>query len=257
MPEAAAPGHSRREAAVIYASKFIKDGDVVLVGQGLPVLAALFAKNHHARDCVIMHEYGVVDLDPPRAVELAHPLLAETATYLCDMLDALTSLLSRADCAFLGAAQVDRYGNVNTTTIGDYFRPKVRISGSGGANDIGSIVRKSVIIMDGQERAKFPERVDYNMTPGYFRGSRSDRDRLGLPGKGPEAVVTDVGVYRFAPKTGEMYLSGLQPGATVEEAREKTGWRLKVAKGAAGVKPPTAEETNLLRSLDPRKVYLR
>ncbi len=257
MPEAPDPGFSKREAVVISASKFIKDGDVVLVGQGLPVLTALFAKKHHAKDCVIMHEYGVVDLDPPRAAELAHPLLAETATYLCDMLDALTSLLSRADCAFLGAAQVDRYGNVNTTTIGDYFRPKVRISGSGGANDIGSIVQESVIIMDGQDRAKFPEKVDYNTTPGYFRGSRRERDRLGLPGRGPEAVVTDVGVYRFAPKTGEMYLSGLQPGATVEEAREKTGWSLRVAKGAAGIEPPTRDETRLLRSLDPKRIYLR
>ncbi len=257
MAEAGEHGFSRREAVVVTASKFIKDGDVVLVGQGLPVLAALFAKKHHAKGCVIMHEYGVVDLDPPRAVELAHPLLAETATYLCDMLDALTSLLSRADCAFLGAAQVDRYGNVNTTTIGDYFRPKVRISGSGGANDIGSIVSKSVIIMDGQDRAKFPEKVDYNTTPGYFRGSKKERDRLGLPGRGPEAVVTDVGVYRFAPGTGEMYLSGVQPGASVEEAKEKTGWKLKVAKGAGTVKPPTPEETKLLRSIDPRRIYLR
>ncbi len=257
MSEGTGHGFSRREAAVIAASRFIKDGDVVLVGQGLPVLAALFAKKHHARDCVIMHEYGVVDLDPPRAVELAHPLLAETATYLCDMVDALTSLLSRADCAFLGAAQVDRYGNINTTTIGDYFRPRVRISGSGGANDIGSLVSKSVIIMDGQDSAKLPEKVDYNTTPGYFWGSRRERDRLGLPGRGPEAMVTDVGVYRFAPRTGEMYLAGLQPGASIEEAREKTGWELRVAKGAARVKPPTPEETRLLRSLDPRRIYIR
>jgi glutaconate CoA-transferase subunit B len=257
LPETVTLGFSAREAAVITAARFIKDGDVIMVGQGLPVLVALFAKKNHAKGCVIMHEYGVVDLDPPRAVELAHPLLAETATYLCDMLDALTSLLYRVDCAFLGAAQVDRFGNVNTTTIGNYFKPKVRISGSGGANDIGSIAPKSVIIMDGQDKSKFPATVDYNTTPGYFKGSRRERERLGLPGQGPEAVVTDVGVYRFAPKTGEMYLSALQPAAEVEEAKEKTGWNLKVAKKLANVKPPTPEETRLLRSLDPRRIYLR
>jgi len=206
---------------------------------------------------VIMHEYGVVDMNPPRAVELAHPLLAETATYLCDMLDALTSLLHRVDCAFLGAAQVDKFGNVNTTTIGDYFKPKVRISGSGGANDIGSIAQKSVIIMDNQDKSKFPVKVDYNTTPGYLNGSRKERKKLGLPGNGPEAVVTDVGIFRFAPLTGEMYLSALQPGASVEEAMEKTGWKLKVARGVTNLKPPTEEETYLLRSLDPRRVYLR
>ncbi len=252
-----AQGPSRREAAVIAASKFIRDGDVIVVGQGLPVLAAIFAKKDHAKHCVIMQEYGVVDMDPPRAVELAHPLLAETATYLCDMLDALTSLLYRVDCAFLGAAQVDRFGNVNTTTIGDYFEPKVRISGSGGANDIGSIASKSVLIMDGQDRSKFPAKVDYNTTPGYFGGSRKERERMGLPGGGPEAVVTDVGIFKFAPVTGEMYLSSLHRGATVEEAVQKTGWKLRVAKELTRVKPPTQEEIQLLRSLDPRRVYLR
>ncbi len=257
MPEVSGGGFSSREAAVISAAKFIRDGDVVMVGQGLPVLAALFAKRRHAGKCVIMHEYGVVDMDPPRAVELAHPLLAETATYLCDMLDALTALLYRVDYAFLGAAQVDRYGNVNTTAIGDYFKPKVRISGSGGANDIGCIASKSVIIMDGQDRSKFPEAVDYNTTPGYFKGSREERAKLGLPGGGPEAVVTDLGIYRFTPKTGEMYLSALQPGATVDEAKERTGWKLKTANRVARVAPPTPEETRLLRSLDPRRVYLR
>lgn len=257
MSEHLAPRFNSREAAVIAAARFIKDGDVIVVGQGLPVLVALFAKKTHAKRCVIMHEYGVVDMNPPRAVELAHPLLAETATYLCDMLDALTSLLYRVDRAFLGAAQVDRYGNLNTTTIGDYFRPKVRISGSGGANDIGSIAPSSVIIMDGQDKSKFPEAVDYNTTPGFFRGSRRDRERFGLPGRGPEAVVTDLGIYRFAPKTGEMYLSALQPGAVAENAMARTGWKLKVAKGIRAVKPPTQEETRLLRALDPRRVYLR
>ncbi len=257
MPEEAGIRATAREAAVITAAKSIRDGDVVIVGQGLPVLAALFAKKSHARGSVIMQEYGVVDADPPYAVELAHPLLAETATYLCDMLDALTSLLYRVDCAMLGAAQIDRYGNVNTTAIGDYFRPKVRISGSGGANDIGSLARRFVVVMDKQNPSKFPERVDYNTTPGFFRGSRSERGRLGLPGKGPEAVFTDLGVYRFSARTGEMYLSSLQPGATIEQVRQQTGWKMKTAEVVGRLSRPSPEEVSLLRQIDPRGVYLR
>jgi glutaconate CoA-transferase, subunit B len=247
---------SGREAVVISASKMMRNGDVVIVGQGLPVLAALFAKRNHAPNCVIMQEYGVVDMDPPYAVELAHPLLAETASYLCDMMEALTTLLYRVDCAFLGAAQVDRYGNVNTTTIGDYFNPKVRISGSGGANDIGSMASKFVVLMDKQSKSKFPERVDYNTTPGYFNGSRAKRERLGLPGKGPVAVFTDLGVYKFLPKTGEMYLSSLAPGVMMEQVMKNTGWKIKTASRIAREPPPTRREANLLRSLDPRGVYL-
>jgi glutaconate CoA-transferase, subunit B len=257
LPEISANGYAMREAAVISASKYIKDRDVIIVGQGLPVLAALFAKKSHAKHCVIMHEYGVVDMDPPHAVELAHPLLAETATYLCDMLDALTSLLYRVNCAFLGAAQIDRYGNINTTTIGDYLKPKTRISGSGGANDIGSIAPKFVVVMDKQSASKFPERVDYITTPGFFRGSRSQRKKIGLPGKGPDAVFTDLGVYRFSTRTGEMYLSSLQPGATIEQVRERTGWDIRTAKSVERLKPPSTEELTLLRRIDPRWVYLR
>ena len=257
MPEDAGGGATAREAAVIAAAKSIQDGDLVIVGQGLPVLAAIFAKKSHAKGSVITQEYGVVDTDPPYAVELAHPLLAETATYLWDMLDALTSLLYRVDCAILGAAQIDRYGNLNTTAIGAYFNPKVRISGSGGANDIGCLAPKFVVIMDKQNPSKFPEKVDYNTTPGFFRGSRRERKRLGLPGNGPEAVYTDLGVYHFFERTGEMYLSSLQPGVTIEQIRQQTGWEMKTAKVVGRLSKPRPEEVSLLRQIDPRGVYLR
>jgi glutaconate CoA-transferase, subunit B len=172
------------------------------------------------------------------------------------MMEALTVLLYHVDAGFLGAAQVDRFGNVNTTTIGDYYKPKVRISGSGGANDIGCLAPKFFVIMDKQNASKLPESVDYVTTPGFFRGSRDQRTKLGIPGGGPEVVVTDLGVYRFSRKTGEMYLSALQPGVTVEEVREKTGWKIKTAKKLERLPPPSPEELSLLRSLDPRKVYL-
>lgn len=257
MRDASTDGYTAREAAVISTAKYVKDRDVIVVGQGLPVLAALFAKKSHAKNCVIMHEYGVVDMDPPYAVELAHPLLAETATYLCDMLDALTSLLYRVDCAFLGAAQIDRYGNVNTTSIGNYFKPRTRISGSGGANDIGSLASKFVIVMDKQNASKFPEMVDYNTTPGFLRGAGRERERIGLPGKGPEAVFTNLGIYRFSARTGEMYLSSLQPGATIEQVQESTGWKIRTRRSIERLKPPSNQELSLLRSIDPRGVYLK
>ncbi|MCL4519280.1 MAG: CoA-transferase subunit beta [Thaumarchaeota archaeon] len=248
---------TRREAAIIAASRLVKDGDAVFVGQGLPVIVALYAKRHHAPNCVIMHEYGVVDTDPPVAVELAHPLFAEKATYLCDMIDALACLLHHVDIAILGAAQIDRYGNVNTTTIGEYFAPKVRISGSGGANDIGSIAPRLALVMDRQSEGKFPKRVDYLTTPGNFYGSRKRRKELNLPGGGVEDVVTDVGIYRASRQTGELVLESLYDGVDLDEARRKTGWKLRSAKEIGSIPTPSREEVELLRALDPRLVYLR
>ncbi|MGI0081053.1 MAG: CoA-transferase subunit beta, partial [Nitrososphaerales archaeon] len=243
---------TRRDAVIITASRFIKDRDVVFVGQGLPVITSIFAKRNHAKSIVIMNEYGVVDANPSIAVELAHPMFAESATYLCDMVDALACLIYHVDVAFLGAAQIDRYGNVNTTSIGDYLHPKIRISGSGGANDIGSLAPKFVLLMDKQRAPKFTQKVDYVTTPGFFVGSRVKRKRFGLQGSGPEVVITDLGVYRFMKTTGEIYLDALQSGVSIEEAKENTEWKLKTSKRVQVVPPPTREEVDQLRSIDPR-----
>ncbi len=249
--------YTKREATIIAASKYIGNGNIVFVGQGLPVITSLFAKRTHAKDSVIMHEYGVVDTNPPIAVELAHPLLAETAMYLCDMVDALACLIYNIDIALLGAAQVDRFGNVNTTTIGDYFHPRVRISGSGGANDIGSLAPRFLLIMDSQNASKMPRNVDYNTTPGFFSGSRATRRQLGLVGGGPLGLVTDLGIYKFSRGTGEMYLEAVHTGISVEQVRANVDWKIRVSRELKVIPAPTEEELNLLRSLDPRKVYLR
>ncbi len=246
---------SKREAAVVAASTFIHDGDAVIVGQGLPVLAALFAKHDHAKKSVIINEYGVVDTDPPIAVELAHPLLAETAVHLCDMVDALAVMIRHLDIAMLGAAQIDRFGNINTTSVGDYARPKARISGSGGANDIGSLAKEFVVVMDRQSKAKFPEKVDYVTTPGFFGGGPRAREKQRLPGRGPVAVVTDLGIYRFTPR-GELYLHALQPGVSFAEVKENTSWRIRTSDRLKAAASPKEDQVALLRSLDPRKVYL-
>ncbi len=248
---------TRREAAVISAARTIADGEAVFIGQGLPVIAALFAKRTHAKNSVIMHEYGVVDTDPPFALELAHPIFADNALYLSDMIDALGCLVLESDVAILGTAQIDRYGNMNTTSIGNYLSPKLRISGSGGANDIGSLASKLVVIMDNQQANKFVERVDYVTTPGFFRGGMKTREKLFLLGSGPSIVVTDLGVYRFSRATGEMYLEALQHGVTLEEVRRNTGWKINVARPLRTCERPTEDEVRLLRALDPQKVYLR
>lgn len=248
---------SGRDCAIVQASRFVRDHDVVFVGQGLPVIAAILAKKTHAKKSVIMNEYGVVDSSPSTAVELAHPLFAESATFLCDMVDALGCLIYHIDIALMGAAQIDMFGNVNTTSIGNYRHPKLRISGSGGANDIGSLAPKFVLIMDQQNAAKFPKKVDYVTTPGFLSGKKRERENFGLSGGGPVAVVTDIGVYRFSRETGEMRLDALFEGISKEEARSKTGWNLKISGHLRVIPRPSVGEVNRLHSLDPRKVYVR
>lgn len=247
---------TRREAAIVAASRLIKDGDAVFIGQGLPVIASLLAKRNHARKSVIMHEYGVVDTDPPYALELAHSIFAEHAIYQGDMIDALGCFVYHSDIAILGAAQIDRFGNINTTTIGGYLKPKLRISGSGGGNDIGSLAPKLLVVMDKQDKNRFPEKVDYVTTPGYLEGN-NERGNLNLPGSGPTAVVTDLGIYDFIKDSREMRLRSLQPGVSLSEVRLRTGWKIKVAKSVHRLMRPTNEEIKLLRSLDTEGIYLR
>ena len=249
---------SGREAAIIATSHLISDGDAVFIGQGLPTIAALFAKRSHAPTSVIMHEYGVVDADPPYAVELANPAFAERAAYLSDMIDALGCMIYDVDIAILGAAQIDRFGNINTTSIGNYTKPKLRISGSGGANDIGSSSPSLVVLMDNQSAEKMPESVDYVTTPGFFRGDPGARRRLGLEGSGPNMLVTNLGLYKFSKTTGEMYLDALQPGVSVEEIRANTGWNINTKKRSReDIALPLPWELEILRSLDPQHVYLK
>lgn len=241
---------------IVTASRLIRDNDSVFIGQGLPVVAALLAKKYHAKNSVIMHEYGVVDTNPPFALELAHPIFAEHALYFSDMIDALGSMIYRTDIALLGAAQIDRYCNINTTSIGDYRRPKMRISGSGGANDIGSLAPRLILLMDGQSQEKFPEKVDYVTTPGFLHGRKGERAKYSLPGQGPELVVTDLGMYAFAESSGEMQLAALQHGVELKEVQERTAWKISSARKVAKLSPPTDDELRILRKLDPQKIYL-
>jgi glutaconate CoA-transferase subunit B len=160
------------------------------------------------------------------------------------------------DVGFLGAAQIDRFGNLNTTVVGsDYHHPKVRLPGSGGAAEIAWLAKKSVILLP-QKRNKFPEKLDFRTSVGHLEGGRS-REELGAPGKGPERVITNLGVYGFDAESREMVLEALHPGVTLEEVRREVGWPLRVSEPLAKTPLPGASVLRLLREeLDPKGIYL-
>lgn len=248
--------YSPGEMMVVSAARLLEEGDRVLVGIGLPNLAANLAKRLHAPNLVLFYEAGVVDAAPARLpLSIGDPCLVTGAVSVCSMFDLFYLYLQGGlvDVGFLGAAQVDRYGNLNSTVIGEYERPKVRLGGSGGACDIALSCRKTLILLPHSKR-RFPEKVDFITSPGYL-GGRKEREALGLGG-GPEAVVTDLGLLKFD-ENGEMFLYALNPEATVERVLENTGWDLKVAADVKVLDPPTDEELRILREeLDPNRVYL-
>jgi len=157
------------------------------------------------------------------------------------------------DVGFLGGAQIDKFGNINSTVIGEYGRPKVRLPGSGGACDIASLAERTIVITPHQKR-RFPEKVDFITSPGFLGGKQQRKD-LGLPGQGPEAVITDLGVLEFD-EIGEMFLASLHPGMSIDAVKERTGWDIKISSELKTTAPPTEEELRVLRELDPDGIYL-
>lgn len=243
---------------VVAAARAVRDGDRVFVGIGLPNLACNLAKRLHAPGIQMIYEAGVIGANPIRLpLSIGDPGLVTGARSVCSMFDVFAFYLQRGlvDVGFMGAAQVDRFGNLNSTVIGDYRRPKVRMPGSGGAADIASLAQKLFILIPHQTR-RLPDRVDFLTSPGYLTG-RAERERLCLPGKGPALVITDKGILEFD-ETGEMVLTAVHPGVSVEEVKANTGWDLKVSQKLRVTDEPTAEELRILREeLDPRGIYLR
>lgn len=244
------------ELMVVAAAREIRDNMVCFVGTGLPMVAAYLAKATHAPDMVMIFESGIIDSRPRKiAVGVGDFALLRGSTMLAN-LQYVFGLLQRGaiDLGFLGAAQVDEYGNINSTVIGDYFKPKVRLPGSGGANDIASLARETVIIVR-HELRKFPKRVDYLTTPGFLTGPGS-REAAGLPGKGPKRVITTLGVLGFDNATKKMVVQSLHPGVTLEQMQAQTGFELEVASNLKVTDPPTTEELRLIREIDPEDVYV-
>jgi glutaconate CoA-transferase subunit B len=248
--------YTRSEMMVISASRALRDGDVVFVGVGLPNLACNLAKRLHAPSLQMVYEAGIFDANPERqALSIGDPCLVAGASCVTSINEIFLLYLQSGliDVGFLGGAQVDRYGNLNTTVIGDYSHPVVRFPGSGGACDIATLAKR-VFIIGRQSRRSFVGRVDFVTSPGYLPGGGRP---AGAPGTGPQLVVTDLGVYDFR-DCGEMTVTSLHPEVTAEEVRNKTGWEIAVPVNVNTTLPPTTEELRILREdLDPNRYYLK
>jgi glutaconate CoA-transferase subunit B len=243
---------------VAVAARELRDGEVVFVGIGLPNLACNLARATHAPNLVLIYESGAVGAAPERLpVSIGDPALVTGSLMVCGMADVFQCFLQngRIEVGFLGGAQVDRWGNINTTVIGDYARPKVRLPGSGGASEIAAHARRTLVMAKLDPRA-FPEQVDFLTSPGH-RCHGVPRQELGLPGAGPVKVITDKAVLE-ADDTGELALTALYPGVRIEDVQAGVGWPLRMRTTLLGIAPPKARELTLLREvLDPQRLYLK
>ena len=251
---------TRAEIMVFAACREVRDGDCVFVGVGLPNLAVQLALRLHAPRCHLIYESGVFGARPVRLpISIGDPCLVSGAAQVLPMAETFLYFLQggRTDLGFLGAAQIDRFGNLNTTVVGrDYRHPKVRLPGAGGAPDIALNARRTVVIAR-QDRRKFVERLDFRTTVGWAEGGTSRR-AMGAPGGGPARVITDLGVYGFDAGTREMTLESIHPGVTLEQVREATGWDLKVSSSLGATEAPDEAMLRLLREeLDPDRIYLK
>jgi glutaconate CoA-transferase, subunit B len=241
------------------AARELRDGEVVFVGIGLPNLACNLARATHAPNLVLIYESGAVGAVPERLpVSIGDPALVTGSLMVCGMADVFQCFLQngRIEVGFLGGAQVDRWGNINTTVIGEYAHPKVRLPGSGGATEIAAHARRTLVMAKLDPRA-FPEQVDFLTSPGHRCQGRS-RAELGLPGAGPVKVITDKAVLEADRRTGELMLTALYPGVTPAEVRAGVGWPLEARTTLLGVAPPGANELRLLREvLDPQRLFLK
>jgi glutaconate CoA-transferase subunit B len=251
--------YSSSELMIVNAARLLKNGDVVFVGVGQPNLACNLAKRTHAPDLVMIYEAGVIGAEPRRLpLSIGDPTLVSGSLSVVSMYDIFSNYLQRGnvDVGFLGGAQIDKYGNINATVIGnDYTHPKVRLPGSGGAQEIAAWANRCYIMTPHQKR-RFPEKVDFLTSAGYLDG-QGGRRKAGLRGRGPIGVVTDIG-YMEPDESGELVLTALHPGKAAQEAIENTGWALKVAGNLRLTEPVTEKELGILREeLDPTGIYLK
>ncbi len=239
------------EMMTVAASRQLRDGARCFVGIGLPSTAANLARVMHAPDLVLIYESGTLGTEPDRIpLSIGDGVLAETADSVVSVPEIFNYWLQpgRIDVGFLGAAQLDRFGNINTTVIGDdYADPKVRLPGAGGAPEIAASCREVIVAVQ-QNRRTFVDRVDFVTSVGYGSGP-GERERLGYTGGGPKTVITQLGVLEPDPDTCELTLTHLHPGVTVEQAQEATGWDLAVAANLRHTRAPAAAELAELRRL--------
>ena len=250
---------SADEMMASVAARELADGDVVFVGIGLPNLACNLARATHAPNLVLIYESGAVGATPSRLpVSIGDPALVTGSLMVCGMADVFQCFLQngRIEVGFLGGAQVDRWGNINSTVIGDYAHPTVRLPGSGGATEIAAHARRTLVVAKLGPRT-FPEQVDFVTSPGHrYRGT--PRAEFRMPGQGPVTVITDKGVLEADRKSGELVLAALYPGVSAAEVRAGVGWPLAARTTLRELAPPSARELQLLRDvLDPNRLYLK
>ena len=248
--------YTANELMVCQASRQLCDGEVVFVGIGLPNLACNLARQLHAPGLVLIYESGAVGAAPQRLpLSIGDPSLVTNSLSVCSMLDIFSCYLQGGliDVGFLQGSQIDRFGNLNTSVVGDYAQPEIRLPGSGGACEI-AILAKSFLIIAPQSKRSFPERVDFITSPGFVDGPET-RARLGMPGGGPRMVITDLGCYEF--RSGEMMLTSLHPGCTLEQVRNNTGWDIPLSSSLKRTDEPTSEELRIIREdLDAKHLYI-
>jgi len=243
------------EMMIVASARQLAGERVCFVGVGPPNIACNLAKRTIAPHLELVYESGVFGSAPARLpLSIGDPTLVTGSLQVTNMFDLFAFYLQAGliDVGFLAASQIDRYGNINTTVIGDYARPKVRLPGSGGACEMAINCKKVFVIMP-QSKRSFVEHIDFTTSPGHLSGTRP----AGW-GAGPTVVVTELGVYGFDGRTGEMELASLHAGVTLDEARDNTGWSLRVADDLSETPPPTEVELRLIREeLDPEGAYTR
>ena len=241
------------EVMTVVAARAIRDGAVCFVGIGAPSAAANLALRTHAPNAVLVYESGVIGARPDvLPLSIGDGELVEGALAVVSVPEMFAYWLQggRIDVGFLGAAQIDRFGNLNSTVIGPYDRPVTRLPGAGGAPEIAAAARETFVVMRQTSRS-FVERLDFVTTVGHASGGGS-RDALGLRGRGPTRVITDLGVLEPNADTRELTLTGVHDGVSVEQARRATGWTLRLADDVTVIPPPTSNELTVLRDLQAR-----
>jgi len=243
---------------IVAGARALKDSDLVLVGVGLPQLAAMLARKTHAPNLRIALEIGIIDpapIDTP--VGIADPRLWHQAEFMGGTLDVLGSILQRGrvNVGFLSGAQIDQYGNLNSSIVLNEAGKPRRINGSGGANDVASLAKETILIMR-HERRRFVPQVHYVTSPGYLKGYH-ERTKIGLSGGGPKMVITNLCVFTFDQGTERMMLHSLHSGVTPEEVKANTGFQIDIPSDLKTTPIPTSEELDLLREvIDPKHVYI-
>ncbi len=250
--------YNQRELLICIASRQMEDRTSAFIGTGIPMLAAALAQKIHAPNLMPVFEFGGTGArleELPLGVGGSRTFYrALAASSICDVMEAAQRGLIMY--GFVGGAQIDPYGNLNSTVIGDHDKPKVRFPGSGGANDIGSLVWRTIAVMP-HDAKHFVEKVDFITTPGYLSGAGA-REKAGLPpGTGPYRVVTDLALMGFDEETKRMKLLALNPGVELEQVEENTGFKLIIPERIEKNEPPTEKELKILREeIDPTKLYI-